>query len=160
MSRRHPVHTYTGCWAYLWESWKEVDIKLIIWGPQKIIWGHLGSRPHFWNPCPRRRSLPMFPRFFVPHFPPNRDRQARARFTRTVPMFPRDKKKSYKRVHIICNVNPAINTPVQGNAGFFPLISTQLLWGIILDRENRCFFPLNPEAISKPEPNIGGYCPL
>ena len=28
-----------------------MDIKLVIWGPHKIIWGpHLGSRPQLWEP--------------------------------------------------------------------------------------------------------------
>ena len=36
---------------YLWESDKNMDIKLIIWGPHKIIWGPTwGPDPNFGNP--------------------------------------------------------------------------------------------------------------
>ena len=48
---------------YVWESEekkkKTLDIKLIIWGPRKIIWGpHLGSRPQLWEPL--YLSLPVW----------------------------------------------------------------------------------------------------
>ena len=40
-----------GLFVRKWEKKITLDIKLIIWGPHKIIRGpHLGSRPHIWEP--------------------------------------------------------------------------------------------------------------